>query len=142
MSYKDYLLGKDNELLNKFDEDKLYDPEYVEFTTRGENVVPSKTKCMRCGTVIVDYQDQDDLQAIRMSQAPKNYKTIRRNLTNGSYLNILVCPSCEHEPIDDERAMAVVRAGLAREAELIGKDPEFIKKRAQHYNTLKFQEED
>lgn len=140
MSYLDYLTEEDRELLKKSEEDGQYSPEYVEYKKVGDQHKPVKTYCMVCGAVIVDFEDPITLQAIRMGQEPENYRPIKYNLTDGSYLNVLVCPNCIDKVIDKNRVMAQIKAGLAREAELIGKDPEFIKQRAEHYNSLHFEE--
>jgi hypothetical protein len=143
MAYRDYLTKEDIELLDEYNKDGLYDPEYVEFVQDGPRWFISKTHCMKCGKVIVDFRCPKDQIAISENKHPDNYKPVKRKLAIGAHINILLCPDCETTSIDEGRVLAQIRAGLARESEFAGRHPTHIQDRANWYSeNLKFHKED
>ena len=132
--YSDYLSTNDRALNYKFKEDGLYNPEYVEYVFVANQWHPLKVHCMRCGVLITDG-----------GKELENHRKVKKFLKKGAYLQVMCCPDCEQlikTKTDDDRIMAQIRAGLTREAEIIGRPEEFVKQRANVYAQMEFEDEE
>lgn len=142
IDHRQYLAEEDQALLAKHDEDELYGDVYVDYKMVGGQWRQVAVHCMRCGVLILDFQDLETRKLLKNNQVPDTYRPVRRNLDDGSYLNLLLCPKCEHLEIDEDRILAVIKSAWARESELAGKTQDEIKVRADKFKPLRFEKEE
>lgn len=128
--YQDYLSFFNQELIRHFDNDGLFNPEYVTYDEKGR---PVKASCMRCGKHIPnEYRQLPELKA-------------RRFLEGGAYIELLTCDNCRPllsiSSSYDSRIIAQILSGLILEMEAIGWPQDRIKSEMAKYEELiKFKE--
>ena len=129
---------------------ELYSGDYVEYDQEGIAYV----RCMRCGEIII-YREMKQVECphcnkmvavpgLLMQRLP-NFRTVRKILSNESYVDIMCCDKCDTKIVnndsnDSDRLMEVIRKGWQKEMQHMGKTQAQIDEYLDKYKDIKIKE--
>jgi tRNA G26 N,N-dimethylase Trm1 len=147
---KEYLTKENQQLVDKFKEDGLYNPDYVEYDERGIKTV----HCMRCGEIIISrdtietkcpHCGRTHLVEIPLLKNLPNLKRVLKELDDDSLIELLVCEGCQEimekaTEEENKRIWAQINAATVKEMLFLKRSSDKIKEHLDKKQKVKIKE--
>ena len=145
---KKYLTKENQELLDLYEQDGLYNPDYIHYDAMGHH----STNCMRCGTLVIE-RDSEAVNCPHCGRVVSIERSIMRELPNfirvlmkledGSQIGLISCLDCQHlisnaSEQEQKRIIAQINYGYARSMGVVKRPEKDIQDYVDRMQKIKF----